>query len=76
MGFIKAGVIVFATDDSREGIADARAWLKLKRLTPDKVRLFRMNGQTLVETLVPCEIPQSPTPDWFRPILVTKEAPE
>ena len=48
---IKAGVVVFATDDSRAGIEDARAWLKEKGLTPDQVRLYRANGQTLVETI-------------------------
>ena len=53
---IKTGVVVFATDDSREGVLDARAWLKEKGLTPDQVRLFRLNGQTLVETLRPVEI--------------------
>lgn len=56
MGTIKPGVIVFATDASREGILEARAWLKEKALTPDQVRLFRLNDQTLVETLRPVDI--------------------
>lgn len=59
MGTIKTGVIVFATDDSREGILDARAWLKEKGMTPDQVRLFRHDGMTLIETLRPIEIQKS-----------------
>lgn len=51
MDKIKAGVIVFATDDSKDGIQDARAWLKEKGLTPQQVRLYKHEGQTLVETL-------------------------
>lgn len=50
---IKAGVIVFATSDCREGIADARGWLKEKGLKPDEVRLYRHEGQALIETLRP-----------------------
>ena len=50
---IKTGVIVFATDDSREGVADARAWLKASGLTPADVRLYQHDGQTLVQTLRP-----------------------
>lgn len=53
---IKSGVIVFATGDSREGVADARAWLKEKSLTPQDVRLYRHDGQVLVETLRSVEI--------------------
>lgn len=56
MATIKTGVIVFATDASREGILEARAWLKEKGLTPDQVRLFRLNDQTLVETLRPIDV--------------------
>ena len=48
---IKAGVIVFATSDCREGISDARAWLKEKGFKPDEVRLYRHDGQALIETL-------------------------
>lgn len=51
MDKIKAGVIVFATDDSKDGIQDARAWLKEKAFTPQQVRLYKHEGQTLVETL-------------------------
>jgi len=57
MGDIKTSVTVFATDDCRDGAADARAWLKEKGLTPDQVRLFRHNGQVLVETIRPVFIP-------------------
>ena len=53
---IKQGVVVFATDDTKEGRDDARAWLKAKSLTPDQVRLFRLNDQVLVETLKAVEI--------------------
>lgn len=56
LAVIKTGVVVFATDDSREGVLDARSWLREKGLTPDQVRLFRLNGQTLVEALRPIEI--------------------
>lgn len=57
---IKPGWIVFATADCAEGIRDARAWLKGKSLTPQDVRLYRLNGQVLVETLRPCEISSDP----------------
>lgn len=54
---IKPGFVVFATEDTRDGILDARAWLKEKGLQPDQVRLFRHNGQVLVETIKPTFIP-------------------
>jgi len=41
---IKAGTILFATSDTAEGRADARAWLKEKSLTPQQVRLYRDDG--------------------------------
>lgn len=53
---IKAGVIVFATDSSKAGVEDARAWLKEKALRPDQVRLYRDDGMVLIETLVPVDI--------------------
>lgn len=62
---IKTGVVVFATDDTREGILDARSWLKEKKLTPDQVRLYRHQGMTLVETLKPTSIAPS-KPDTER----------
>ena len=53
---IKPGVIAFATDASREGIEDARAWLKEREMTPDKVRLYIENGMALVQVVKPVEI--------------------
>lgn len=53
---IKPGVIAFATDSSREGIEDARAWLKEREMTPDKVRLYVENGMALVQVVKPVEI--------------------
>jgi len=53
---IKPGVIVYATGDCREGIEDARAWLRAKQLKPDQVRLYRDDGMVLVEALVPVAI--------------------
>ena len=50
---IKVGTIIFATLDCKEGLADARAWLVEKKLTPDQVRLYRLDGQVLVEALKP-----------------------
>ena len=52
---IKAGTIVFATDDSREGVKDARAWLKEKSLTPDDVRLYQYEFCTLVQAVRPLD---------------------
>ena len=63
MNKIKAGFVVFATDDTREGIMAAREWLKGSGLTPQDARLYRHNGQTLVELLKPCCImPIDPAP--------------
>lgn len=53
---IGSGVIVFATDDSKEGAADARAWLKATGLTPKDVRFYQLDGMTLVQTLRSVEI--------------------
>ncbi len=52
----KPGWILFATDDSKEGVLAARAWLAEHKLKPDQVRLFALNGQTLVEAIKPVEI--------------------
>ena len=62
MDKIKAGFVVFATDDTREGIIDAREWLNASGLTPQDARLYRHNGQTLVELLKPCCIKPIDTP--------------
>lgn len=48
---IKAGTVIFATDDSREGVADARVWLRDSGLTPADVRLYKLDGMTLVQAL-------------------------
>jgi hypothetical protein len=57
---VKAGVIVFATQDCKDGRADARRWLKETGLKPDQVRLFVADGQVLVETLKPVWIGRKP----------------
>ena len=57
MGKIKAGFVVYATDSTRDGVEDARAWLREKRLTPDQVRLYQHDGMTLVQAKVPIDIP-------------------
>ena len=56
---IKPGTVVYATGDCREGIEDARAWLREKALTPADVRLYRADGMVLVEAVRGVEI--SPT---------------
>jgi len=53
---IKAGTIVFATDDCKAGRGDARAWLKEKSLTPQDVRLYALEGQVLIEALRPLDV--------------------
>lgn len=53
---IKAGTIVFATDDCKDGRADARGWLREKSLTPQDVRLYALDGQVLIEALRPVDI--------------------
>lgn len=45
---IPPDTVVFATDDSDDGIADARAWLEHHRLTIEDVRLFKRDGQCLI----------------------------
>lgn len=56
---IKAGTIVFATDDSREGVVDARAWLKEKGLTPDDVHFYQADGMTLIAAKRPLDLKPS-----------------
>jgi len=48
---IKAGTIIFATDASAEGRADARAWLKKRGYTPQDVRFYEHDGMTLVQAV-------------------------
>ena len=57
MAKIKTGFVVFATQDTPSGIADARAWLSENAMKQDQVRLYRLDGQVLVETLKPVLIP-------------------
>lgn len=45
---IPIGTVVFATDDSEAGVADARAWLASKGYTRADVRLIKREGQVLV----------------------------
>jgi len=54
----KPGTILFATADTAEGRADARAWLKEKAMTPEQVRLYREGDMVLVAALVPVSVPQ------------------
>lgn len=48
---IRKGMILLATDDTPEGLKDAKAWLASKKITPQDARLFRDKGQILVEAL-------------------------
>jgi ribosomal protein L36 len=45
---LRADTVVFATDDSAEGIEDAKAWARLQKLTPEDVRIVKREGQCLV----------------------------
>lgn len=58
---IKPGFVVYADADTREGIEAARAWAKEKGLTPQDVRLYRLDGMVLIETLRPVTIPPTPS---------------
>ena len=49
---LKAGTIILATDNSKAGRAFARQWLRDQGYTPDQVRLFELDGQTLVQAIV------------------------
>ena len=49
---LKAGTIILATDNSKEGRAFARLWLKDQGYTPEQVRLFELDGQTLAQAIV------------------------
>ena len=52
---LPAGMVVFATDDSAEGIADARDEIKRRAFTPDDVRLVKKDGQCLIIAKRPLE---------------------
>lgn len=45
---MRAGWVLFATDDSEAGISDARQWCKDNSMTGEDVRLVRREGQCLV----------------------------
>jgi hypothetical protein len=49
---IKAGTIILATDNSKDGRAFARQWLKDQGYTPEQVRLYELDGQTLAQAIV------------------------
>jgi predicted O-methyltransferase YrrM len=42
------GPVIFASDASPEGLADAKAYIRRFGLTQDDVRLVRQDGQSLV----------------------------
>jgi hypothetical protein len=42
------GPVLFASDDSPEAVADARAYIEKYRLTRDDVALRQVAGQTLI----------------------------
>ena len=42
------GPVLFASDDSKEAVEDAKTYIKRFGLTPDDVQLVRCGGQTLV----------------------------
>jgi hypothetical protein len=45
---MRAGFVLFASDDSHEGQSDARAYIRAHGFTADDVRLIKRDGQTLV----------------------------
>lgn len=45
---MRAGFVLFASDDSAEGQSDARAYIRAHGFTADDVRLIKKDGQTLV----------------------------
>lgn len=45
---LEPDTVCFATDDSPDGLADARAWCKAKGMTADDVRITKREGQLWV----------------------------
>jgi len=45
---IRRRTVIFASDDSEEALADARAWLALWGYTRDDCKLIKRDGQILV----------------------------
>lgn len=43
------GTVIFATQDSKEGFAEATEWLKAQGHGPKSVRLYRLDGMILAE---------------------------
>ena len=57
---MKAGFVLYASDDSEEAIAEAREYIRSRGLTRDDVRLIkRMHGDmkmVMVEVKRPCKL--------------------
>ena len=45
---MKAGFVLYASDDSEEAIAEAREYVRSRGLTRDDVRMVKREGQVLV----------------------------
>lgn len=45
---MKAGTVVYASDESDESVSDARAFIRDHGYTRDDVRLVKRDGQVLV----------------------------
>jgi len=52
---LPAGMVIFATDDSAEGVQDARAEIKRREFTQDDVRLVKKDGLCLIIAKKPLE---------------------
>ena len=56
---LRTDSIMFCTEASDEGVADARAWVRRQGFTADDVRLAKRDGQVLVIS----RRPLSPKPE-------------
>ena len=45
---IPTGYVLFATDDSDEGIQDARQWIAKQQFTQEDVKLVKRSNQCLI----------------------------
>ena len=52
---LPAGMVIYATNDSAEGVQDARVEIKRRGFTPDDVRLVKKDGQCLIIAKRPLE---------------------
>ena len=52
---LPAGMVIFATEDSDEGVQDARTVIKRREFTQDDVRLIKKDGQCLIIAKRPLE---------------------